>query len=214
MLNLANTQLASLGAVNSVVNNNLSLLIAFPDGHEPNAQAGIPVKLGVQVIIDGKATTIAYFTNTVRELASTLNFNLTTLMNAWRTANPTLNAKNGIDEIKFYINADDPTVTDDNGDLLAYKGRVLIQEVAVGSIQNMVKSFDTGAALPFVYSGTTHKYTYKYTAPGTYKATLVSNFIGRKQYSGDGYRTNRADNILATEYPFERQIKEITITVQ
>lgn len=214
MLNFTNVQLAALGAVNSVVNNNLSLSLSFPDGHDPNVQTGIAVKLGVQAIIDGKETTITYSTNTVRELLTTINFNLTTLLTAWRTANPTLDPKKGIDELRFFINADDPTATDDNGDLLAYKGRVFIQEVAVGSIQNNIKSFDTGVALPFIIDGRTYKYTYKYNTPGTYKATLVSTFTGRKQYSGDGYRTNRADNILASEYPYEREVKEITITVQ
>jgi hypothetical protein len=214
MLNFTNVQLAALGAVNTVVNNNLSLSLSFPDGHDPNVQTGIAVKLGVQAVIDGKETTISYSINTVRELLTTINFNLTTLLTAWRTANPTLDPKKGIDELRFFINADDPTVTDDNGDLLAYKGRVFIQEVAIGSIQNNIKSFDIGVALPFVNAGRNHKYAYKYNTPGTYKATLVSTFTGRKQYSGDGYRTGRADEILASEYPFERQVKEITITVQ
>lgn len=213
MLNLSNTNLASLGAINSVANNSLNLFYSFPDGHDPNAQAGIPVKMGVQLVIDGKETTIAYFTNTVRELLTTTGFNLATIIAAWRTANPTLDPKKGIDEIRFIINADDPTVADDNGDLLAYKGRIFIQEVAVGSIQNMIKNFDTGVSLPFVFKDKPITYSYKYSTAGTYKATLVSTFTGRKQYSGDGYRTNRADNILASEYPYERQVKEITITV-
>jgi hypothetical protein len=213
MLNLSNANLNTLGAVNTVANNNLNLFYSFPDGHDPNATAGIPVKLGVQLVIDGTETTIAYFTNTVRELLTTTGFNLATIITAWRTANPTLDPKKGIDEIRFIINADDPAVADDDGDLLAYKGRMFVQEVAVGSIQNMIKSFDTGVSLPFVFRDKPITHSYKYGAAGTYTATLVSTFIGRKEYSGDGYRTNRADNILASEYPHERQVKEITITV-
>ena len=213
MLRYTNANLTSLGALNTAVNNNLALSMSFPDGFTKDSQQGIAMRYGYQFVIDGKVSAITYVNGTFRELLQTANLNLQTAITAWLTANPTANPKAGIDEIRIIFNADNPAVTDDDGDLLNYKGKVYIQEIRVGAGDNMIKAFDKGFALTYIYAGTTRAYTYTYTKPGTYNATLVSTFIGRKNYSGDGYQTNRADEVLVDEYPHKRQIKNIQIVV-
>lgn len=213
MLKYTNTNLAALGALNTAVNNNLTLSMSFPDGFTKDSQQGIAMRYGYQFVIDGKVSPITYVTGTFRELLQTANLNFQTAITTWLTANPTANPKVGIDEIRIIFNADNPATTDDDGDLLNYKGKVYIQEIRMGSGDNMIKAFDKGFALTYIHSGTTRAYSYTYTKPGTYNATLVSTFIGRKRYSGDGYQTNRADEVLVDEYPHERQIKNIQIVV-
>lgn len=214
MLKYANNNLVNLGALNTVANNNLQLSMAFTDGFTKDSQQGIAMRYGVQFVIDGKASAISYFTGTFRELLQATNVNLLATINTWLTTNPTANPKVGIDEIRFIFNADNPATTDDDGDLLNYKGKMYIQEIRVGSGDNMIKAFDKGQGLNYIYPGTTQTYQYKYTKAGTYKATLVSTFVGRKKYTGDGYQTNRPDEVLASEYPLERQVKTIQIVVQ
>lgn len=214
MLKYTNANLTNLGALNNVPNNTFQPFMSFPDGFTSQSQTGVSVKFGVQLVIDGKESDIAYITQTVRELLDNQNINLAPIITTWLTKYPTANAANGIDEIRFIINADNPATTDDDGALLDYKGKVYIQEMRVGSADNMIRAFDKGVGIQYVYPGTTYTYPYKYTKAGTYQATLVSTFVGRKQYNGDGYKTNRANEVLASEYPTERQIKTITITVQ
>ena len=214
MLKYTNTNLSALGALNNLPNNAFQPFMSFPDGFNSQSQTGVSVKFGIQLVIDGKESDITYFAQTVRELLDNQSVNLANVFTAWFIKFPTGIAANGIDEIRYIINADDPKVTDDDGELMDYKGNVFIQEVRVGSADNMIKAFDKGISVPYIYSGTKFSYPYKYTNAGTYQATLVSVFIGRKQYSGDGYRTNRADEVLFSEYPLERTYKNITITVQ
>ena len=213
MLDLDNNKLRGLGALNNVANNIFAPYAAFPDGFDQQAATGLSVKFGVQVVIDGKESGIAYFTQTVRELLDNLNFNIDGLINTWQKDNPSLDPKKGIDEIRLILNADDPTKTDDDGALLNYKGFVYIQQIQLGSADNMIKGFDAGVTIPYVFEGSTQQYSYTYSSAGTYTATLVTTFVGRKQYSDDGYRSGRADEISAGEYPIERIIKTITITV-
>lgn len=214
MLKYTNTNLITLGALNSVVNNNLSMLMAFPDGFKKEDQDGKAMKFSVQFVIDGKSSTIAYFTTTVRELLIPYNVALQNGITALLAANPTANPKAGIDEIIFTINADNPATIEDDGPLLNYVGKVYIQDIRVGTSDNMIKVFDKGFGLNYIYPGTTQTYQYKYTKPGTYTATLVSTYVGRKKYSGDGYKTNRADEVLASEYPLERRYKKVSIVVE
>lgn len=54
-------------------------------------------------------------------------------------------------------------------------------------------------------------YTYVYDTPGTYVATVVATNISTKKYSGDGYKTDRS--ATASEYNFERVIRQVTIVV-
>lgn len=214
MLRYTNATLTSLGALNTVANNGVNLWMSFPDGFTKDSQQGISMRYAVQFVIDGRASAVTYLTGTFRELLQATNINLQTALAAWLTANPTANAKAGIDEIRITLNADNPATTDDNGDLLNYVGKVYVQDIRVGSGDNMIKAFDRGFAFNYIYPGTTQTYQYKYTRAGTYKATLVSTFVGRKQFSGDGYQTNRPDEILASEYPLERQVKTVQIVVQ
>jgi hypothetical protein len=213
MLNWNNAKLTALGALNTVANNTFAPFCSFPDGFTPQSTAGIGVKFGLQVVIDGKESAITYVTTTVRELLDNLAFDLSSTVTAWRTANPTLKPGKGIDEIRLIFNADNPATTDDDGDLLSYKGNVYIQEVRIGSADNMIKAFNTGVTIPYVFEGKTQTYKYKYNTPGTYKATLVATYIGRKKYTGDGYKTDRANEVLATEYEIERRYKTIEIKV-
>ena len=213
MLNWTNATLTSKGALNNVANNIFAPFCAFPDGFTPQSTQGQSVRFGIQVVIDGKESAITYFTQTVRELLDNLSFDLAATINAWRIANPTLKGANGIDEVRLIFNADAPTLADDDGDLLSYKGNVYIQEVRLGSADNMIRSFNTGVTIPYVFDGKTQTYKYKYATAGTYTATMVATYIGRKKYSGDGYKTNRADEVLATEYEIERRFKTIEIKV-
>jgi hypothetical protein len=213
-LRYTNINLMSLGALNNVPNNAFQPFMSFPDGFTSQSQTGVSVRFGIQLVIDGKESDIAYITQTVRELLDNQNINLAPIITTWLTKYPTANAANGIDEIRYIINADNPTATDDDGPLLDYKGKVYIQEIRVGSADNMIRAFDKGVGIPYVYSGTSYTYPYKYTKAGTYQATLVSTFVGKKQYTGDGYKSDRANEISANEYPHERTTKTITITVQ
>jgi hypothetical protein len=214
MLNLNNNNLAAQGALSNVANNTFAPFCSFPDGFTTESQVGQSVKFGVQLVIDGKESRIDYFTLVVRELIDNLGFNLAPLITDWRSKNPTFDPTKGIDEVRLIINADDPAKTDDDGSLLDYVGNVYIQEVRMGSADNMIKAFDRGTTVPYVFPNKNYVFSYKYNKPGTYTATLVSSFVGRKQYKGDGYKTGRADEILASEYPFERTFKNITITVE
>ena len=213
MLNWTGTTLTNKGALNTTVNNIFAPFCSFPDGFTPQSIAAQSVKFGIQVVIDGKESPITYFTLPVRELLDNLSFDLATTITAWRTANPTLKAANGLDEVRLIFNADSPLTTDDDGDLLSYKGNVFIQEVRLGSADNMVRTFNPGVTIPYVFDGKTQTYKYKYTTAGTYTATMVATYIGRKKYSGDGYKTGRADEVLATEYDIERRYKTIEIKV-
>ncbi len=213
MLNWTNTTLTSKGALSNVANNFFAPFCAFPDGFTPQSTQGQSVRFGVQVVIDGKESAVTYFTQAVRELLDNLSFDLAATITAWRTANPTLKGANGIDEVRLIFNADVPTLTDDDGDLLSYKGNVYIQEVRLGSSDNMIRTFNSGVTIPYVFEGKTQTYKYKYATAGTYTATMVATYIGRKKYTGDGYKTNRADEVLATEYEIERRFKTIEIKV-
>jgi hypothetical protein len=213
MLNWTNTRLTALGALNVTPNNTFAPFCAFPDGFTQQSIVGVGVRFGVQLVIDGKESVIIYYTLTVRELLDNLSFDMAAMIAAWRAANPTANPSKGIDEIRLIFNADNPATTDDDGDLLSYKGNVYIQEMRLGSADNMIRTFNQGVTIPYVFEGKTQSYKYKYTTAGTYKATMVATYIGRKQYSGDGYITNRADEISAKEYKIERRFKTIEIKV-
>lgn len=213
MLDYDNTKLRSLGAINNVANNNVVIYAAFPDGFTPQSTVGTSVRLGIQVVIDGVPTGILYLNTTVRELLNPLTFNIDPLTKTWRTANPTKDVKKGIEEVRLILNADDPTKTDDDGPLLNYNGNAYIQEIRIGSADNMIKAFDLGITVPYVYDGQTVNYKYTYTTSGTYRATMVATYVGRKQYSGDGYQTGRADEILASEYPVKRVYKTVEVKV-
>ncbi|MFM2258079.1 MAG: hypothetical protein RLZZ424_12 [Bacteroidota bacterium] len=216
MLNYVNTNLTSLGALNTTPNNTFSPYCSFPDGFTSTSTTGIGIKFGVQVVIDGAASPISYTTITVRELLDNLAFNLQTVLTAWRTTNIPLgkDPKKGIDEVRLIFNADDPIATDDDGDLLSYTGNVYMQEVRLGDAANVIQSFNEGVKIPFVYSNNTQTYKYKYSVPGVYKAVMVATYVGRKKYSGNGYITGRPDEILASEYDLERRFKTIEITVK
>ena len=215
MLKMTNANLTTLGAQNTVVNSSFQPFCAFPDGFTPQSpREGTSIKIGVQLVIDGKESIISYSIVPIRELLDNLNLNLAPIITDWLIKNPSATPANGIDQVKLIFNADDPALTEDDGPLLDYVGNVYIQEIRLGSADNMVKNFDKGVPIPFVYPKTEYVYPYKYTTKGTYKATLVSTFIGGKKYKGDGYQTSRADEILASEYQIERIMKTIIIKVE
>lgn len=145
--------LATAGAVVTAANNNFTTFMSFPDGFGPTDTNPISVRFAIQIVIDGLPGDILYFDQTVREFLEGRNFGLAAtngVIANWRAKNPTANMANGIDEIRFIFNADDPLKIDDDGDLLDYKGNVYIQEISLGDPANMVKSFDRGVAIPYV----------------------------------------------------------------
>ncbi len=214
MLRLTNAQLASQRAINTNANNIFNPQMAFPDGFDTTSTTGISVRFGVQFTIDGRQSAITYFTLTVRELADNLSFNIAAAITAWLNANPTANAKAGISEIKLIVNADNPADPNDDGDLLSYKGNAYLSQVYIGSADNMIRAFDEGVRIEYIHPGTEFTYNYAFNRPGVYKTTLVTTFIGRKKYSGNGYVSGRADEVLASEYEIQRRYKTIDITVQ
>lgn len=56
------------------------------------------------------------------------------------------------------------------------------------------------------------RYSYAYKYPGTYTVTVIATGVSNKQYSGSGYNGNRTAS--ASEYNFERLIKQVQVTVQ
>lgn len=214
MLDYNNNKLRQLGALRNVANNTFAPFASFPSGFSASSSSnGITTKFGIQVIIDGQVSAVRYYTVPVRELLDNLNFNIDGLINDFQASFPDVDMTKGIEEIRWIFNADDPEATDDDGTLLAYAGNVYIQEMRIGSADNVVKGFDRGVSIPYVHEGTAQTIEHTYNAAGTYTVTLVSSFIGRKKYSDDGYRTNRPDEISAEEYDIKRTFKEITITV-
>ncbi len=73
--------------------------------------------------------------------------------------------------------------------------------------------FATGFSFKSTKADEDIEYTYVYSEAGTYTATLVAAFVGRKQYEGDGYQSDRVNTITENEYDIERQIKTVTITI-
>lgn len=55
-------------------------------------------------------------------------------------------------------------------------------------------------------------FSHVYDTPGTYTATVIATNVSNKNYSGSGYKYNRTAS--ASEYDFNRLIRQITITVQ
>ena len=147
MLDLNNNALGNLGAINRTANNTFAPFAAFPDGFDANfnQQNGLSVKFGIQVVIDGQESAMTYFTIPVRELLDNLNFNLDGLINNFQKDFPAANPATGIEELRLTFNADDPNVADDDGNLLAYVGNVYIQEMRIGSADNMIKAFSPQA---------------------------------------------------------------------
>jgi len=55
-------------------------------------------------------------------------------------------------------------------------------------------------------------YTYVYNSPGVYTATIIATNLSNKKYTGSGYKNDRTAS--ASEYDFNRLIRQVTITVQ
>lgn len=201
-------------AMDTGPDDDLFIFMATPDGFTASSDQGFDVKFGVQLVIGGIETGIAYATQSnMREIVVQRTFDLNGIINTFQSDHPGVDMRQGIDEVRLIFNADDPGNVNDDGDLLTYTGRVYMQEILVGNVENMYRRFDEGVTLPFVHQGTTIEMTHTYNTPGTYTAMLVATYIGRKKYSGDGYRTNRANEILFSEYDIERVFKEVVITV-
>lgn len=113
-------------------------------------------------------------------------------------------------------NGDDFQV-DENGfpkNLSNYKGfqgDVYIDHIQWG--QDVYKSYDTGVSLGSVYTGEglTTTYTYKYDEAGEFDIVVVGTNVGRKEYSGDGYQTERES--YDAEYKKHRSKAKVTIKV-
>lgn len=92
-----------------------------------------------------------------------------------------------------------------------YEGDIFIEKITLGV--DGYYDFDKGMALTLVEYEKDKVVEYTYTEPGVYNATLVVTNVGAKKYSGDGYQSGRADEIVVDEYGIERVLKTIQITV-
>ncbi|MBP6387302.1 MAG: hypothetical protein KA327_11860 [Pseudarcicella sp.] len=231
MLKYTNDSLIARRAFNTTANNEITYNFAAPDNFDKNTKEAHNMRFGFQFTIDG-IDSYSFITPrfTMRELLEGQKLNLAFGTNTDKvfnnyiakfvSDNPTANLKKGISQIKLTFNKDNLNLLDTADikinvpDSMKYKGYIYMRDFKVGNIENMVKNFDTGTPVNYVYSGTTNKKSFKYSKPGKYKVVLVSTFIGRKKYKGDGYITNRADEILATEYDIKRTYKTIEIEVK
>ena len=113
----------------------------------------------------------------------------------------------------------------------SYNGKSVIEElirefhsyeITDGALANITKYFTVqGAATPPAGGYATgvgvdpeidnKVYKYKYSTPGTYKVTLFASAIGRKNYTGSGYKNTRVT--YDSEYDRTVVTMEITITV-
>ncbi len=90
-----------------------------------------------------------------------------------------------------------------------YAGDFYVQSATLG-IDGYLP-FDVGYAMDAFISPVEFDYTYN--EAGTYTATLVATGSGVKNYTGDGYQTDRTD-VNAGEYDYDRQVITIPIRVE
>lgn len=93
----------------------------------------------------------------------------------------------------------------------AYKGDYYVKSATFG--ENGYLPFSTAHKVQVVNASGVTEFEYIYDTPGVYTATAVVQNNGGKIYTGDGYATDRADNIGADEYHFSRGIQSIKIHV-
>lgn len=90
----------------------------------------------------------------------------------------------------------------------AYQGNIFISSMTLGV--DGYYPFATGASLPINNGSGKKKFSYSYNKPGVYNVTFVGSGNSLKNYSGDGYQTDR--NGLSGE-EFKYNVKRVTIPV-
>lgn len=108
-----------------------------------------------------------------------------------------------------------------NKETAAYESYLFMEELGSNIARNMIdmyyedhsvllapeEGFSTGVAI----NRYEKNYEYAYNEAGTYTVTLIATNVSHKNYSGDGYISNSSAS--ADEYNYEREIKELIITV-
>lgn len=74
--------------------------------------------------------------------------------------------------------------------------------------------YDMGTAVPLPDGPGTATFTYTYSKPGTYKVVALGTNASYKNYSAGGYKDTMNGNVSASEYNYDRQIREVTINVK
>jgi hypothetical protein len=92
----------------------------------------------------------------------------------------------------------------------AFEGTVYVESV---SVAGKTMAYDMGVNLPVLDGSGVLTYNHSFTKPGTYNVTVLGTSFGGKSYSGNGYQTNRGDNINATEYAVKYTNVTVPITV-
>ncbi|MCF0175225.1 MAG: hypothetical protein HUJ94_00140 [Bacteroidales bacterium] len=97
------------------------------------------------------------------------------------------------------------------GNYHGFQGDVYISSIQWG--QDVYSPYDQGVSLGSEYTGLgiTRTYEYIYTEGGEYNIVAVATNVGRKQYSGDGYKTERSS--YDSEYIKYRSTDSVKINV-
>jgi len=94
---------------------------------------------------------------------------------------------------------------------IGYVGDYFVESVTYGGIDYV--PFSTAQALAVNNNSGVITYQYTYTVPGTYKVVVIGSNISSKNYSGDGYKDDRGENIGAQEYDYNTQMSTVEIVV-
>lgn len=94
---------------------------------------------------------------------------------------------------------------------IGYVGNIYLQNVSFGDIDYM--PFDTGYAINPSEGAGLVSYQHTYTTPGTYKVVVLGTNTSTKNYPNGSYRDAMDGKISADEFKYDRQMREMTITV-
>jgi len=94
---------------------------------------------------------------------------------------------------------------------VGYVGDYFIESVTYGDIDYV--PFSTAHALPVNDNSGIITYQYSYATPGTYKVVVIGGNISSKNFSDDGYKDDRGENIGANEYNYNTQMSTVEIVV-
>lgn len=93
----------------------------------------------------------------------------------------------------------------------AYKGNIFISSIELG--EDGYYAFDTGQSLTNLNGSGRMSYSCSFDKPGTYNVVFTSSTTSSKNYSSDGYQTDRTD-ISANEYKYDTKYVTIPIVVE
>lgn len=93
----------------------------------------------------------------------------------------------------------------------AYKGNIYISSIELG--EDGYYAFDTGECVTSLNGSGKMSYSCSFDQPGTYNVTFVTTTSSSKNYSGDGYQSDRND-ISSDEYKYNTKYVTIPIVVE